>query len=123
MKTKLLPLMLFVASLILFSSCTKDDDALSGSLWVHIYPASNYTPEHTQYIEFTDGSNVKSWDSYWGDKGDGTYTVSGDKITFNDFVYDDDIYVEATYTSKSLTLFYYMNGWTDHMYKKTFIRQ
>ena len=128
MKTKYLFMPLVLASILLcFLSCSKDDDsnALSGTLWSKHYTSNGewYSKDQTEYIEFVDNTRVKAWNSYWGREATGTYTVDGSTIKFSDFVYDNDVYVEATFTSNSLKVYYYNDGGTDRLWSITYKRE
>ena len=110
---KVFYLMLVLSAITMSFSCSKDDDTLGnpnplkGTLW---YVEDEVTVfekhEFTRYIEFVDNTTVKIWDTSGHGPYNGTYTINGNKVIFNN-LYDRywyRYYISATYTSRSLTV-------------------
>ncbi|MBQ1199653.1 MAG: hypothetical protein IIW05_01330 [Paludibacteraceae bacterium] len=110
---KVFYLMLVLSAITMSFSCSKDDDTfenpnpLKGTLW---YVEDEVTVfeknEFTRYIEFVDNTTVKIWDTDGHGPYNGTYTINGNKVIFNNLHdrYWDRYYISATYTSRSLTV-------------------
>lgn len=124
MKQKLLSSLLIIASIIFISSCSKEDNenTLKGTIWSRNDSSFLLDVQYTEYIEFTDDSNVKAWNTLNRNKGAGTYTIEGNKIKFSNFNYESKQFVEATFSSNSLTMIYIYPDDTDYKYEDIYTK-
>lgn len=105
-------------SLAIFQSCGKNEggnesNPLNGTMWVYTY--TNYIskePVHN-YLEFTSNNTVVHWNTNDSIRGTGTYTISGNTVTFNNLKFKvallgSDMYVfkSATFTNNSMHVSY-----------------
>lgn len=104
--------MLLCATMVGFASCEKEDgvaNPLKGTLWSYDDEVTVFEKnEFTRYIEFVDGQNVKIWDTDGHGPYSGTYRVAGNTVYFQDLYnsYWRQYYVKASFTSRSLTLYF-----------------
>ena len=100
-------------------------NSLKGTLWSRADKTFLDDEEYTRYIEFSDDKNVSVWDTYMGSTYSGTYTVVGNKVVF-DNLYDSYWrwnYIEATFTSRSMTIRYSYGKDGKETYTETFVKE
>lgn len=107
MKTTIKVLLVCIATAVLMLSCSKNkDDAqnsngLAGTKW-----ATSYA-DHFMVIEFGSGSQVQGYIAtgsgltYYGGLSTGSYSVSGNNVTFSGF---DILYLSCHYKPQSGTI-------------------
>lgn len=107
--------MLLTAMFLTLSSCSKDDDengkSLSGTKWV-----AKYADNHYIVIEFVSDSQVEGYftDTNFvivGNPSTGSYDISDNKVTFNNFIIKyygiaQYRYMEATVSSSTMRTTY-----------------
>lgn len=109
-----LALMFVITSSSLLCSCSDDDEQsgnnpLVGTLWSlndYAYGSKEY---YVSYVEFVSENTVNIWDTYSGSKiWSGKYSIEGNKVYFKNLYhgYWKQYYMYATFTSKSLTMYY-----------------
>lgn len=130
-------LFLMICALIgvfLFVSCGEKENnqnPLKGTLWAYSY--ENYISHETifEYLEFTDDTHVVHWNTNDAIRGNGTYTYSGNSITFSNlkfkigpFSSEENLYKSATFTAKSMVVSYEIPGYSlGHDMTKNYIKQ
>lgn len=100
-------------------------NSLKGTLWSRADKTFLDDEEYTRYIEFSDDKNVSVWDTYMGNTYSGIYTVVGNKVVF-DNLYDSYWrwnYIEATFTSRSMTIRYSYGKDGKETYTETFVKE
>ena len=112
-------------------SCTQKgneaetSNALKGTLWSCADKTSLYNEEYIRYIEFSDDKNVSVWDTYNGTTYSGTYIVIDNKVIFNN-LYDSYWrwnYVEAIFTSRSMTIYFSFGKDEKKTYTEIFLKE
>lgn len=131
MKKLFVHLLLCVAGVLVFSSCSKEkseqlNNPLISTLWSYDDEVTVFDKhEFTRYIEFIDGKTVKIWDTEHGTTYTGSYTINGTKVTFNNLTdtYWGRYYISGTFTSSSLTIsFSYDKDYATGPYQETYVK-
>ena len=95
-----------------FISCEKKDETnpLVGTMWVYNHSGSY---AYDDYLEFTDATHVIHWNTNNSIRGEGTYSISGNQVTFIGFSFlmssvssTKYIYKTASFTNNSITVYY-----------------
>lgn len=128
---KIFLLFLMLTTSFFMVSCSEDDEnggnPLVGTLWAYDDVTAFTQTPYTSYIEFIDGNTVKVWDTYSSSViCTGTYSIEGNKITFYNLHHNywDRYYMYATYSAKSLTIYYsFDKDYSTGPYSDTYIKQ
>ena len=127
---KFFSVMLLCATVVLsFTACSDDEEmtnSLQGTLWsfddkVTVFEES----EFTRYIEFTDGRNVKIWDTDGNGPYSGTYTVNGNAVTFHNLHdrYWRRYYIDGVFSTRSLTVNFSYDEAHENIYDETYTKE
>lgn len=102
---KIYSLLLILSIMCVFSSCSEKEvvNPLIGTLWCH-----NFQDFYMEYIEFIDDRNIQIWNDHDDILYKGTYTVTGDFVSFSNLVNlkNHEIYLDGYYTNHNLRIRY-----------------
>ena len=105
----LITMLLMIATSMAFVSCSEDETSgnpLAGTIWSVDEGYASGSGSYTRYIEFVNESKVKVWETtLWGGTYTGTYTISGNNITFSNLRDDNYKFINGTYYGNSLKVY------------------